>query len=165
MCSSDLKKYADVENRMKEIAAEMSVNREFFINDIDRDADSYRLVMDAYRLPKETGEEIAVREEKIQEATKIASTVPMEIAERAYHLLDVMIETTQKGNTNTVTDGLVGVMTCRTAIMGALQNVRINLGGINDSEFVSNMSGKCDSMEKEVLEKEMRAIKWVKTQI
>jgi formiminotetrahydrofolate cyclodeaminase len=53
------KKYSDVEERMKEIAMIMSENRAQFINDIDRDAVSYQLVMDAYQLPKNSDEEIA----------------------------------------------------------------------------------------------------------
>jgi formiminotetrahydrofolate cyclodeaminase len=104
------KKYAGVEERMKQIAAEMSAQRSRFMEDIDRDAEAYRLVMEAYRLPKETEEEITTRNEKIQEATKIASLVPMEVAERAYNLLDIMIETLEKGNRNATTDGLVGLM-------------------------------------------------------
>lgn len=157
------KKYVAVEERMKQIAAEMSANRVHLVNDIDHDADAYRLVMDAYRMPKETEAEIALREEKIEEATKIASLVPMEVAERTYSLLDTMSEVLETGNRNAVTDGLVGLMICRTAIMGALLNVRTNLGGIRDKAFVVEMSAKCDTMEKDTLEKERHAIQWVKT--
>ncbi len=159
------KKYVAVEERMKQIATEMSANRTYLVDDIDRDADAYRLLMDAYRLPKETEAEIALRDEKIEEATKIASLVPMEVAERAYNLLEPMMETLETGNRNAVTDGLVGLMTCRTAIMGALLNVRTNLGGIRDKAFVAEMTEKCDRMEKETLEKENRSIQWVKTML
>ncbi|MCE5206535.1 MAG: cyclodeaminase/cyclohydrolase family protein [Porphyromonadaceae bacterium] len=157
------KKYAAVEERMKQIAADMSANRTYLVNDIDRDADAYRLVMDAYRQPKETETEVALRDVKIEEATKIASLVPMEVAERAYNLLDTIIELLETGNRNAVTDGLVGLMTCRTAIMGALLNVRTNLGGIHDKVFVAEMITKCDRMEQETLEKENQSIQWVKT--
>lgn len=157
------KKYAAVEERMKQIAAEMSANRAHLVNDIDRDADAYRLVMNAYRMPKETDAEMALRNEKIEEATKIASLVPMEVAERTYNLLEPMIEVLETGNRNAVTDGLVGLMTCRTAIMGALLNVRTNLGGIHDKAFVAEMTAKCDTMEKNTLEKESQSIQWVKT--
>jgi formiminotetrahydrofolate cyclodeaminase len=159
------KKYVAVEERMKQIAAEMSANRVHLVNDIDRDADAYRLVMDAYRMPKETEAEIALREEKIEEASKIASLVPMEVAERAYNLLDTMIEVLETGNRNAMTDGLVGLMICRTAIMGALLNVRTNLGGIRDKAFVAEMSAKCDTMEKDTMEKESKSIQWVKTML
>ena len=157
------KKYAAVEERMKQIAAEMSANRAHLVNDIDRDADAYRLVMNAYRMPKETDAEMALRNEKIEEATKIASLVPMEVAERTYNLLEPMIEVLETGNRNAVTDGLVGLMTCRTAIMGALLNVRTNLGGIHDKAFVAEMTAKCNTMEKNTLEKESQSIQCVKT--
>lgn len=157
------KKYADVEERMRELAAEMSAYRSRFVNDIDRDADAYRQVMDAYRLPKESGEEIKVRDEKIQQAMKSASLVPMEVAETALEMLMLLAETMEKGNSNAVTDGLVGAMTCRTAIMGALFNVRTNLGGIADDAFVGLMTKKSDRIEREALIKEEELIRRVKT--
>ena len=157
------KKYADVEERMRELAAEMSAYRSRFVNDIDRDADAYRQVMDAYRLPKESGEEIKVRDEKIQQAMKSASLVPMEVAETALEMLMLLAEMMEKGNSNAVTDGLVGAMTCRTAIMGALFNVRTNLGGIADDAFVGLMTKKSDRIEREALIKEEELIRRVKT--
>lgn len=159
------KNYTAVEDQMKKTVEEMEENRLHFINDIDRDADAYSLVMDAYKLPKETDEQKTVRGEKIQEGMKVASLVPMEVAERAYDMLDTIIDTIKKGNKNAVTDGMVGLMACRTAIMGALLNVRINLGGINDPVFVAELKEKCDRIEKEVLEKESEMIDWVKSVI
>ena len=41
------KKYTDVEERMRELAGELSAHRSRFVNDIDRDADAYRRVMEA----------------------------------------------------------------------------------------------------------------------
>ncbi|WP_298649743.1 cyclodeaminase/cyclohydrolase family protein [uncultured Proteiniphilum sp.] len=159
------KNYADEEEQMKKIAEEMGESRMQFINDIDRDADAYSSVMEAYRLPKETDEQKAVRSEKIQEAMKGASLVPMDVAERAYKMFDTIIETVRKGNKNAVTDGMVGLMACRTAIMGALLNVRINLSGIHDPFFVEELKDKCDRIEKEILTRENQMIEWVKSVI
>ncbi|SFK82469.1 Formiminotetrahydrofolate cyclodeaminase [Porphyromonadaceae bacterium KH3CP3RA] len=157
------KNYAGVEEQMKKIVEEMEENRLHFINDIDRDADAYSLVMDAYKLPKETDEQKKLRSEKIQEAMKVASLVPMEVAERAHKMLDTIIETIRKGNKNAVTDGMVGLMACRTAIMGALLNVRINLSGINDTMFVEELKDKCDRIEKDAITRENKMIDWVKS--
>jgi formiminotetrahydrofolate cyclodeaminase len=156
------KKYAAVDERMREIAAVMSLQRSCFLEDIDRDAEAYRLVMEAYRLPRETEEQQLLRDEKIEEATKSASLVPMEVAERAFPLLELMQETLQKGNSNAATDGLVGLMNCRTAILSALLNVRINLGGIGDQAFVSAMTAKCNRLEKMTMEIETAAIEQFK---
>jgi len=159
------KNYTDVEDQMKKVVEAMEESRLHFINDIDRDADAYGLVMEAYKLPKETDEQKTLRSEKIQEAMKVASLVPMEVAERGYSILDTIIETIRKGNKNAVTDGMVGLMACRTGVMGALFNVRINLAGINDSAFVEGLSEKCDRIEKEILAKEREMIEWVKSVI
>lgn len=159
------KNYTDVEGQMKKIVEAMEESRLHFINDIDRDADAYGLVMEAYKLPKETDEQKTLRSEKIQEAMKVASLVPMEVAERGYSMFDTIIETIRKGNKNAVTDGMVGLMACRTGVMGALFNVRINLAGINDSAFVEGLSEKCDRIEKEILAKEREMIEWVKSVI
>ena len=142
------KKYADVEDRMKSIAKIMSENRTHFMNDIDRDAVAYRLVMDAYRKPNTSEEEILIRKKKIQSATKIASIIPLQLAQRAYNLIAIMDEAVQMGNVNAASDGMVGVLTCRAAIKAALLNVRVNLVNINDNDFVNYMIEKCNEIEK-----------------
>ncbi len=159
------KNYVDVEELMKQNATKASELRTRFVEDIDRDSDAYNLVFDAFKLPKETDEQKAFRSEKIQEATKIAALVPMEVAERAFDMLDIIAETTRKGNKNAVTDGCVAMMTCRTAILGALLNVRINLSGLKEETFVNELTDKCNRIEKETLSKEQDLVNWVKTQL
>lgn len=146
------KKYAGVDERMREIAAMMSAQRNRFLEDVDRDAEAYRLVMEAYQLPKERKEEKQLRDHLIQETMKKATAVQMEIAERAFALLQPMQETLMKGNPHAVSDGEVGLMNCRTAILSALSNVRVNLGVIRDELFVAEMTTKCERMEKSTRE-------------
>lgn len=159
------KNYVDVEGLMTENAAKFESYRTHFLNDIDRDSDAYNLVFGAFKLPKETDEQKAARSEKIQEATKVAALVPMEIAERAFEMLGLIEDTTRKGNKNAVTDGCVAMMTCRTAIIGALLNVRINLGSIKDGAFVAELAEKCNRIEKESVERETELVNWVKMQL
>lgn len=45
---------------MREIIREMEGNIDFFLENIDRDAEVYSRVMDAYKMPKESGEEIVL---------------------------------------------------------------------------------------------------------
>ncbi len=159
------KNYTEVESFMKETAAKMAENQKLFVNDIDHDADAYNLVFDAFKYPKETEEKKAFRSGKIQEAMKVAASVPMEVAERAFAMMDVIAETVQKGNKNAVTDGCVAMMACRTAVLGALLNVRINLGSIKDEAFVKELAEKCDRIEKEAIAKEKDLTDWVKKQL
>ena len=159
------KKYEDVEGWMKETAGKMAENQPKFVNDIDRDSDAYNLVFDAFKLPKDTDEQKAARSAKIHEATKVAAQVPMEVAERAFNMLDTIAETARKGNQNAVTDGCVAMMACRTAVLGAILNVRINLGSLKEEAVVKEYTEKCDRMEREAMAKEQELLTWVKTQL
>ena len=159
------KKYVELEDEMKQIVDKMGQQRKLFFADIDRDAESYNLVMKAYKLPKETDEEKLKRSEIIQDATMHASLVPMEIAQRAFDLLDEIAHTTRNGNSNAVTDGCISMMTCRTAVLGALLNVRINLGSIKDADFVKELENRCNTMEVEAMKKEQELYEWVKTML
>lgn len=159
------KKYADVEEWMIRKTSEAAENRRLFIDDIDRDSEAYNAVFGAFKLPKETEVQQTYRSEKIQEATKTAALVPMTVAERACKLLDTISEITRKGNRNAVTDGCVAMMTCRTAVLGALLNVRINLSSLKDEILVKELSEKCDRLEKEAMDKEKELTEWVMTQL
>ena len=159
------KNYSAVEETMKLNATKASALRTEFLTDIDRDAEAYNLVFQAFRLPKDTDEQKVLRSEKIQEATKVAALVPMEVAERAFELLDLISETTRKGNKNAITDGCVAMMTCRTAVLGALLNVRINLASIKDERFVKELSEKCNRIENETLRKEQELMEFVRCEM
>ena len=159
------KNYSAVEETMKLNATKASALRTKFLTDIDRDAEAYNLVFQAFRLPKDTDEQKVLRSEKIQEATKVAAMVPMEVAERAFELLDLISETTRKSNKNAITDGCVAMMTCRTAVLGALLNVRINLASIKDERFVKELSEKCNRIEKETLRKEQELMEFVRGEV
>ncbi|MDY6122332.1 MAG: cyclodeaminase/cyclohydrolase family protein [Porphyromonas sp.] len=159
------KKYAEVEEQMKKIATEAAAIQKELVLDIDRDSDAYNLVFAAFKLPKETDEEKAARSAKIQETTKIAASVPMEVARRTYSLLDMIEQVVKLGNQNAITDGCVAMMCARTAIYGALFNVRINLGSIKDQDFVSQLQQEADRIEADVTKREAAIIEYTKTQL
>lgn len=148
------KRYVDVEEEMKELAVKAEALRQELIADIDRDSDAYRLVFEAFKLPKETDEEKAYRTEQIQERTKLAANIPMAVARRAYELLTLAETVVAKGNNNAITDGCVAMMCARTAVLGALLNVRINLTSITDQEFVSALAEEADRLEADAIARE-----------
>jgi formiminotetrahydrofolate cyclodeaminase len=65
------------------------------------------------------------------------------------------------GNQNAVTDACVAMMCARTAVLGALLNVKINLSSIHDKEFVARMREEVDVLEKEAKEKEEKLLGWL----
>ena len=152
------KKYADVQDEMAEIAKSAATLQKELVLDVDRDSEAYDGVSQAFKLPKETDEEKAIRSAAIQENTKKAALVPMEVARRASTLLPSIEAVVARGNQNAVTDGCVAMMCARVAVVGALFNVRINLTSIKDEEFVARLREEADRLEADVLAREAAVI-------
>jgi len=150
------KGYESVQDEMKAVAASASKLRQKFVRAIDQDSDAYRQVLAAYKLPKTTDAEKEVRSRAIQKAFKQAASVPFAVAYDALQLLDLAAEVVEKGNKNAVTDGLVGAMAARTAILGALYNVKTNLGSIKDSDFVAKLTKETQELETQVADREKK---------
>jgi len=156
------KKYAEVNDEMEQISARMTEQSAKLLADVDRDAEAYDRVFAAFKLPKETDEEKAVRKEAIQRETKYAAEVPMEVARTASTLLPMIDAAARRGNSNAVTDATVAMMCARTAVIGALLNVRINLTSITDEAFVKTMTEEADRLEAVAVEAEHKLLEYVK---
>ena len=144
------KKYAAVSEEMQAIAAEAAAGRKKMTAAIDRDADAYKQVVAAFTLPKGTDEEKAARTKAIQDALKSAALVPLEAAGISLSLMELAGRALAKGNKNAYSDAAVAVMHARTAALGAIYNVKINLADIKDASFVSETGLKADAIEKKV---------------
>ncbi|NDV82348.1 cyclodeaminase/cyclohydrolase family protein [Bacteroides sp. 51] len=138
---------------------------EQFIIDVDKDSDAYNQVFACFKMPKNTDEEKAARSAAIQEATKYAAMVPMQVARNAYGLMDIISDVAHLGNQNAVTDACVAMMAARSAVLGALMNVRINLGSIKDAEFVQALKTEADELEQHACEKEKTLLNAVKQEL
>lgn len=148
------KKYADVEKEMLKYVPQMEEARMKFLDFIDKDAEAYRVVFDAYKLSKETEEEQKFRNEKIQTAILEAALVPLHVAETAVGIMDSIFQIGIKGNRNAVTDACVAIMCARTAVLGAILNVRINLSILDDKELAKDLENRCMALQDEAQVKE-----------
>lgn len=157
------KKYAEQEENMKEMAVVFNTCLDEFAKAIDADSNAYNTVFSAYKLPKETEKEKTIRTQKIQEAIKIAAEVPFQVAQKTYKMMDFISIVAKTGNQNAVTDACVAMMCARTAVLGALLNVRINLTSIQDLEYVDNLKRECDRIEEKAIEKEQKLLAWLKS--
>ncbi len=152
------KKYEDKEGLMKKIVAITENYRASFMKDIDADSEAYNNVFAAFKLPKETDEEKIERNNQIQEATKIAAEIPMEVARKAVDIMDVIAQVADQGNQNAITDACVAIMTARTAAISAILNVKINLSSIKDVEYVALMTQEANYLESEAIMKEQELL-------
>jgi len=104
-----------------------------------QDAEVYDCVMAAYQLPKETDAQKEARTAAIQDALKEASQVPLRIATVCEELLAMSEAAGARGNKNAASDAGASALMVEAGLRAALLNVEINLGLIQDAEFVSQM--------------------------
>lgn len=152
------KKYADVEEEMKEAVEPMKAVCAQLLDDIKRDSESFDQYMQALTLPKETEEEKAARTEAMQNGLKAAVEVPLSVAKAACCILPYAETMVVKGNKTAVTDALVATMMARTAVLGAGFNVKINLESIKDQEYVDRIGKEVAELEKQAIEQEKKIL-------
>ncbi|MFM7814889.1 MAG: glutamate formimidoyltransferase [Flavobacteriales bacterium] len=116
---------------------------------VDEDTRAFNRIMEAFALPKNTSEEKTARKEAIQAASKYAMEIPLATARAAYQSMEVMQKMVEIGNPNSITDAGVGALCARTAVLGAVMNVRINAQGIEDHEFVERCLQEAQTLEQQ----------------
>jgi len=129
------------------------------LNAVDEDTAAFNKIMDAFSLPKSSADEQTIRKKAINDATRNAIEVPFKVMQLCYESMAVMKAMAEIGNPNSITDAAVGALCARTAVHGALLNVRINCKDFSDTDYVHRMLenstallAKAVELEKEILE-------------
>ncbi|HET7842236.1 MAG TPA: glutamate formimidoyltransferase [Terriglobia bacterium] len=129
--------------------ARLAILRDQLLTNIDRDAESYEAVMAAYKLPKASDAEKAARAHAIEEASKLAASVPLETAKLAAEI--IRIAESMRGITipQAASDLTVAVCMAEAALAGAIENVHANLPSIQDSAWGSMMESQIQALTSE----------------
>lgn len=147
--TSGKKKYIDVKERMFEMIDLAEDFRGKLIQAGHDDSASFDQVMDAFRLPKNTDEEIVLRDSAIQKATIHAAEVPLQVASMALEVMKLAFEAAEKGNINAISDAASGLFFAKSALTSACLNVRTNTLGINDQSKNSELLKSVQELEKQ----------------
>lgn len=124
------KAYAAVDNRAREILAEAEQLRQELRRLVDDDAAAYEMVSIAYKIPKAD----LHRARAIDDALITATRTPGDVARRAGRVLVLAVEIEKIGNKNAASDARVAGLLARTAIEGAVENIKVNIAGMTDRE-------------------------------
>jgi glutamate formiminotransferase / formiminotetrahydrofolate cyclodeaminase len=109
---------------------------------VDEDTAAFNKVMDAFALPKESAKEKAARSAAIEQATKYAAEVPLNVMETGSRSYELLAEMAERGNPASISDVGVGALATRACIEGAALNVRINLAQLTDEKFKTALEEK-----------------------
>jgi glutamate formiminotransferase/formiminotetrahydrofolate cyclodeaminase len=143
------KKYADVEQEMLSIEEKASLFYTELLQAVSKDAAAFQSVMEAYRLPKQTPEEIEQRSAQIQAATLYAAEVPLSVAQNSVELLKLAQQLVLKGNINAISDAGSAAALAGAALIGAGLNVRINAPGLENKADASQLIDEIDNLERQ----------------
>lgn len=131
------KAYLQFEPQLSAAIAQLTPLREELKASIDADAEAYNAVMKAFKDSK-TMDEVSGNQ-LIQTATKGATIVPLNVAEKAHQVAQIAQSLEAVTNPNMKSDLTTAVALARAGITGAMANVEINLKSINDEAFVADI--------------------------
>lgn len=115
---------------------------------VDEDTNAFKKIMDAFNLPKSTKNEIRIRNQTIQNATKYAIEVPLKVMETAYDSMEVIRVMAEIGMNSSVSDVGVGAACAKTAVLGAFLNVKVNAITLEDKSYAKSVILKGEKLMK-----------------
>ncbi len=144
------KAYLQYESQLSEAIARLTPLREELKAAIDVDAESYNVVMKAYKAAKEA-KASGDGDLAINAALRQATSVPLGVAERAVEVARIASQLKPISNPNMSSDLITAISLAGAAIDGALANIAINLKSINldlpeDKAFVSQTQKRVEEL-------------------
>ncbi len=128
---------------------------------VDEDTTAFNSLMTAFGLPQGSDAEKTARKRAIQDATKRAIEVPLQVMETALASMEVIQAMAESGNPNSVSDAGVAALCARTAVLGAFLNVKINAGNLDDKGFVSGVLSRGEKMKSDAVANEKAILETV----
>ena len=134
------KKYADVEDDIINLLERAKKLQNYLLRLVDEDAVVFEPLSKAYAIPKDDpGREIIM-----EDALKLACTVPLEIMSCCAKAIELLDEFSQKGSKIALSDAGVGVVFCKAALQGASLNVFINTKVMTDRKHAIAVETKAE---------------------
>ncbi len=142
------KAYLQHEAQLSEAIARLVNLREELKSAIDADAESYNVVMKAYKSAKESPDAGRI----IADALKQATNVPLNVAEHVVEVARIAATLRPITNPNMSSDLTTAIALARAALEGALANVQINLDSIKldsaeDEAFVTQTRNRAAELK------------------
>lgn len=132
---------------------------------VDEDTRAFNAIITAVRMPKATDEEKQLRKNAMNEATRYAIQIPLEVMKTAFDAFELVDAMVKKGNVNSISDAGVGGLCLKTAIYGAYLNVKINCAGFDDENYVRTVNEEAENILEEAIKKEKAIVKAVEKSI
>jgi glutamate formiminotransferase/formiminotetrahydrofolate cyclodeaminase len=138
------KAYLQYERELSEVIARLGPLRDELKAAIDADAESFNVVMRAYKQAKESAD----GDRLIDAALKQATSVPLGVAESAREIAAIVEKLRPITNPNMKSDLTTAAALAQAAIEGASANVEINLESIKDAAFAADVRKRAAALRR-----------------
>jgi glutamate formiminotransferase/formiminotetrahydrofolate cyclodeaminase len=139
------KAYAEVDQQARQLLEEADRLRTELRQRVDDDAEAYTRVSAAYKRPKDDPE----RARAVDGALLGAAAVPLAVGGLAARVRTLAAEIGRIGNRNARSDATVGDALARAAIVGAVENVRVNVAALSDPAAGKDLLAQADALAAE----------------
>ncbi|SNX53196.1 cyclodeaminase/cyclohydrolase family protein [Thermoanaerobacterium sp. RBIITD] len=119
-----------------------------YIKLIDDDKNAYEAVIKAIKMPRDTDENKAIRNETLQKAYINAMNVPLKLAQLCGEGFTPTLLIAQYGNQNAVSDAAVGALLLFAGLHSAMINVKVNAQYIKDENITKSAVKMCEDLIK-----------------
>lgn len=134
----------DKPEKIKKLVEACKPYREYFTDMIDLDGKSFRRVLDAFKLGKESEEERELRKKAVEEGYKYALEVPLDSAKKAVDFMKLIEESVLISTKLMLADAKAALIQIKASISGALLNVEGNLKYIKDDRYKTDIKEQVD---------------------
>jgi len=136
------KKYAGVEADIIALLDKAAALQAELLKLVDEDAVVFEPLSKAYGIPKDD----PAREQIMEDALKLACTVPMDIMRLCARAIELHEEFANKGSVLALSDAGVGAVFCKAALQGASLNVFINTQSMTDRGYAGSIDAEADAI-------------------
>ena len=144
------KGYEEAEREMRDASVRAQALKDALLDAVDRDTQAFNKVMEALRLPKTTPEQAREKETALEEATKEATLVPLEVLEWSVEAAGLAKAVAARGFRSSLSDAGVGGLGGAAAGEGAYYNILINLPGLKDEKFKARVRRRAERLKAEL---------------
>ena len=145
--SHDKKEFSTNKKNINKIALCAQELKKDFINLVDEDTKAFNNLMDSFRMPKKTENEIKERDLRILKSTKLVTEIPLATLEKCFEAIELVLNVIEIGNSNCISDAAVAGEMLYSGGYGAYYNVKINLLDLkDDTEYVNSIKHKIETI-------------------
>jgi len=159
------KGYEYSNKKMKEVSGKAQDLKVKLLGLVEADTDGFNNYISSLRMPKKNTSEVSLRDASIESAAKVITLIPLDTLRLCREVIDLAEVVLKRGNKNALSDAFVGVSQANTAGEGAYLNIRINLPGVKDKNFVSTVQNEADTLIDEISRIHRRLFSYVRKNV